>query len=134
MPASDENGTSDPYIKAWDLSGKKKQTEVIEDNCNPLYYQTLELEYEVRDIKDPESYPPILMDVYDADNEIFDSTDDFLGRAQIEPEDLGKMINDKWVGESLVIQSEFERDKAKEIPSVPKWHNLYFQEGEQPCG
>ena len=50
------------------------------------------MEYEVRDINDPYSYPPILMDVYDHDNDLFDQTDDFLGRAIIEPEDLGESL------------------------------------------
>jgi hypothetical protein len=47
----------------------------------------LELDYEVDDQKDLESYPPFIFDVYDEDKGITDSTDDFLGRAIIEPED-----------------------------------------------
>ena len=76
----------------WDTSGKRRKTSIVEDNCNPLFYQTIEMEYEVRDINDPYSYPPILMDVYDHDNDLFDQTDDFLGRAIIEPEDLGESL------------------------------------------
>ena len=103
------------------MSGKKNgvRTQTIEDNCNPQFYQTLEMEYEVRDIKDPESYPPFLFDVYDEDNDFMDTTDDFLGRCQIEPEVCQ-------AGGSLVLQSEFEKDKSKEIPMTPQWHKFYF--------
>ena len=59
---------------------------MIEDNTNPLYYEVLELEYEVRDINDLESYPPFIFDVYDQDEELLDSSDDYLARAIIEPE------------------------------------------------
>jgi hypothetical protein len=38
LPAADSNGTSDPFVKVWDMSDETKQTEVIEDNTNPLYY------------------------------------------------------------------------------------------------
>ena len=85
------------------------------------------MEYEVRDIKDPDSYPPFLFDVYDEDNDFLDNTDDFLGRCQIEPELCQ-------AGGSLVLQSDFEKDKSKEIPMTPQWHKFYFQEGEKPCG
>jgi hypothetical protein len=67
--------------------GKPTRTLTIEDNNNPLYYEVLELDYEVRDINDLESYPPFIMDVFDEDQELLDSTDDFLARAIIEPED-----------------------------------------------
>lgn len=52
----------------------------------------LELDYEVRDIKDLESYPPFIFDLYDVDIDLFDSTDDYLGRAIIEPEDCGDSL------------------------------------------
>ena len=103
---------------------KKKQTVVIEDNLNPLFYQTIEMSYEVRDINDPYSYPPFILDVWDEDQDLFDSTDDFLGRAIIEPEDLG---------EALVIQGKnFGNSSAggeshkNEIPVRPKWHPIHF--------
>ena len=67
LPAADSNGTSDPFVKVWDMSTEQKKTEVIEDNNNPLYYQTLELEYEVKDPNELGSYPPFILDVYDQD-------------------------------------------------------------------
>jgi len=87
LPAADSNGTSDPFVKVWDMSEKQKKTQIIEDNNNPLYYEVLELEYEVRDVNDLESYPPFIFDVYDHDDDLMDSSDDYLARAIIEPED-----------------------------------------------
>ena len=83
----------------------------------------MELDYEVRDINDPYSYPPFILDLWDEDKELFDRTDDFLGRAMIEPEDC-----------NLTLQKEFENDRSKEIPSEPRWHPIKFQEGEPACG
>lgn len=67
LPAADDNGASDSYVVVWDKSGKVKRTKTIEDNMNPLFYETLELEYEVRDIDDVKSYPPFILDVWDED-------------------------------------------------------------------
>ena len=55
LPAADSNGTSDPFIKVWDMSEGQKKTQTIDDSTNPLYYEVLELDYEVRDINDLES-------------------------------------------------------------------------------
>jgi hypothetical protein len=72
----------------WYLSGKDKKTRVINDNVNQLFFQVVELEYEIRDeMDDLYSYPPFIIDVFDHDDELFDSTPDYLGRAIIEPED-----------------------------------------------
>lgn len=67
LPAADDNGASDSYVVVWDKSGKVKRTKTIDDNMNPLFYETLELEYEVRDIEDVKSYPPFILDVWDED-------------------------------------------------------------------
>ncbi len=38
LPAADDDGSSDPFVKLWDLSGKDKRTRVIYDNVNPLFF------------------------------------------------------------------------------------------------
>ncbi len=43
MPAADSDGQSDPFIKIWDMTTDEKKTKVIEDNNNPLFFETLEL-------------------------------------------------------------------------------------------
>ena len=49
LPAADSAGTSDPFIRVWDTNPKPKKTSVVEDNNNPLFYETIELDYEVDD-------------------------------------------------------------------------------------
>jgi Ca2+-dependent lipid-binding protein len=83
LPAADEDGSSDPYIQVWDFSEKKKKTQVVQDNNNPLFYECIELDLEVTDQKNLDTYPPFLLDIYDHDDDFFDKTDDFLGRAII---------------------------------------------------
>ena len=46
LPSADSDGQSDPYIIVWDTEDKVLQTKVIEDNLNPLFYETIELNYE----------------------------------------------------------------------------------------
>jgi len=50
------------------------------------------LDYEVADEKDLESYPPFIFDIFDHDADLFDSTDDFLCRAIVEPEDCSILL------------------------------------------
>ena len=38
-------------------------------------------------MNDLESYPPFIFDVFDYDDDLMDSSDDYLARAIIEPED-----------------------------------------------
>lgn len=57
------------------------------------------MEYEVRDMNDLESYPPFIFDIFDFDDDLLDSSDDYLARAIIEPEDC-----------VIVKQSAFEDD------------------------
>lgn len=84
LPAADSNGTSDPYLKIWDMSENEKQTKVIDDNTNPLFFEVVELEYEVRKMNDLSGYPPFIIDLYDRDYGLLE-TDDYLGRAVIQP-------------------------------------------------
>ena len=44
--AADADGQSDPFIKIWDTTEFEKKTKVIEDNNNPLFYETLEMTIE----------------------------------------------------------------------------------------
>lgn len=81
------------------------------------------MEYEVRDINDLESYPPFIFDVFDQDVDLLDSSDDYLARAIIEPENC-----------AISLQSQFENDKSLEIPETPRWHPMRFAEGEPMSG
>jgi hypothetical protein len=76
LPAADSDGQSDPFIKIWDTTKEEKKTKVIEDNNNPLFYETLELRVEADNIKD---MAPFVMDIYDKDS----MGSDFISRAVI---------------------------------------------------
>lgn len=54
-------------------------TTFIEDNCNPIFFASLEIYY---DFLSPEDAPPIVLNIWDKDEGIMES-DDFLGRAVI---------------------------------------------------
>jgi hypothetical protein len=90
----------------------------------------LELDYEVRDINDLESYPPFIFDVYDYDDDLFDSSNDYLARAIIEPEDCAIVLEKdfKTCTEHGQDRCNYCRDERalKEIPLTPRWHPLKF--------
>jgi len=117
------------------MSDRKKQTQIIDDSTNPLFYKVIDMEYEVRDETDVYSYPPFIMDLYDHDDDLFDSTPDYLARAIIEPEDCGDALT------LLTIECQEHGNKGckqcyreKEIPFEPKWFPLRFAEGEPVSG
>lgn len=128
LPAADKSGTSDPYIVCWDTVPEEKRTKTVEDNNNPLFYETIELDYEVDDQKDLESYPPFIFDCYDTDAGITDSTDDFLGRAIIEPEDCAIITQNMLEEYEKIGKSELD------VPVEPRWHPFFFGPGEPKCG
>ena len=66
------------------------------------------------DFSDIESAPPIIFNVMDHDDALFDSTDDFLGRAVIYLQDASTNL-------------EFGDDESRynEVPK-PKWHDIKF--------
>lgn len=111
LPAADSDGNSDPYICVWDTGKKIQQTKYIEDNVNPLFYETLELVYEANKI---DELPPFIFDVYDKDFNPLDE-DDFICRAIIP------------VSEAAVA---FEKD---EVPR-PQWHKCRMKQGAPECG
>ncbi len=65
IPAADSDGQSDPFIKLWDTTNEEKKTKTIEDNNNPLFYETLELTMESP--PDVDQMAPFIFDVYDSD-------------------------------------------------------------------
>lgn len=107
LPAADADGQSDPFIKVWDTSKEEKQTQIIYDNLNPMFYECLELSYEVNSVKE---MPPFLLDVYDKDQ--FGS--DFIARCVIP-------INEAAYSEDDTVER-------------PKWHQCRLKPGAPACG
>ena len=92
MPAADEDGASDPLVVAYstiDEDAKNKdrmkanvvESDVVENNCDPMFYQLLELKIDY--VKD-EPLPPFIFDIYDIDKKIIGSdTRDYMGRCVV---------------------------------------------------
>lgn len=53
---------------------------MIEDSLNPIYFETLEMLYDLADI---ETAPPIVMNIWDRDSGLIKESYDFLGRCTI---------------------------------------------------
>lgn len=121
IPSADSDGSSDSYISVWNPEGEQYRTRTIEDSLNPIYFETIEMLYDMADL---ETAPPIIFNIWDHDADLFDSSDDFLGRSVIYLKDASTNL-------------EFGDDEAQcnEIPK-PKWHDIRigFDESTPPCG
>ena len=88
LPAADEDGTSDPMIQIWDTADKPehiKRTKCVEDTCDPMFYECIELNIEGDSL---DSLPPFIFDVYDVDEKLIGADEyDFMGRCLIETKD-----------------------------------------------
>lgn len=107
MPAADSDGQSDPYIKVWDTTKDIKKTRIIMDNCNPMFFETIELLIETNEVKD---MPPFVFDIYDHDT-----------------------LGDDFICRSLIPLSEAAFSEGDEIPK-PKWHHCRLKANAPTCG
>jgi len=88
LPSADSDGGCDPYARIFNPMGTDQRTRVIQQNLNPLFYDTKELVFECNAVEDA---PPITITLWDRDTEIFDfDGDDFLGRVVIDVAKLDK--------------------------------------------
>lgn len=153
LPAADEDGSSDPMVVVYNTvdedSNKermKKQvckTDCIEDNCDPMFYQLLELKI---DYTTGEPLPPFIFDVYDVDKNVVKSDSrDFLGRCVVDISDVAK----KYVCEKKSTEEtdqggdtarknpneiHYEQDSVDLKPAIPKWHPIRYAPGSPECG
>jgi C2 domain len=106
LPSVDDDGLADPFVELWspdnDPSGKKQRTPTVEDNCNPMYFKTLDslIKYETF-----ESAPPIILNIWDEDNDLLSKNNEFIGRATI-----------------FMRDAVYSQDDT--IPTLPKWHPI----------
>ncbi len=98
----------------WDCSKEGKKTRVIDDNLNPLFYETLELDIEA---ESADLLPPFILDVWDKD---FGSEGDFLARCMIPIQDSAHVFDKK--------------KKTTEKPPRPQWHGCKLSPGSPDCG
>ena len=70
-----------------------KETQMIENNCDPMFYEVMELNI---DFVKGEDLPPFIFDVYDIDATLIGEADrDYIGRAVINLEESShKHINE----------------------------------------
>ncbi len=113
LPAADDNGSSDPYIHLWSPDKAKAITPWVEDNCNPIFFSSLEIYYDFITIQDA---PPLILNIWDKDEDLLDSTDDFLGRA-------------------VIYLKDANISEGDDIPT-PKWHKVVmgFSDTEPSMG
>jgi len=85
---------------------------VINDNINPIFFESLELYYDFDNIQNA---PPVILNIWDHDDAILDG-DDFLGR-------------------SVVYLGDASLSNDDSIPE-PKWHDIKVgqSESEPACG
>jgi hypothetical protein len=100
-----------------DKKDKKERyrTQAVQDNINPIFYQTIDISY---NLQDRDSLSPIIMDVFDSDagealGGLMDGDDDFLARAIIHLKDA-----------SVADFRKQNDDKYLNTPPKPKWHKL----------
>mmetsp|Transcript_108930 Transcript_108930/g.150663 ORF Transcript_108930/g.150663 Transcript_108930/m.150663 type:complete len:285 (+) Transcript_108930:1299-2153(+) len=91
IPSADEDGSCDPFISIWNPDGKDIKTKSITDSLNPIIYEVLEVYYDYDDIKNS---PPIILNIWDFDDELIGSSKDYLGRAVIYLKDCKYSTND----------------------------------------
>ena len=53
IPAADDDGSSDPFVRIWNMNkdGKKIETDVIDDNLNPIFMTTKDFVYDFSETK-----------------------------------------------------------------------------------
>lgn len=76
----------------WNPDNKEIKTRVIEDSLNPIYFETLELLYDMADI---ENSPPIVLDLWDRDDQLIGERTDFIGRCTVLLNDASTNLNSK---------------------------------------
>lgn len=128
IPSADSDGSSDSYITVWNPEGGGKNKEhymtpVIEDSLNPIYLHTIEMLYDMADL---ETAPPIVFNIWDRDEDILDSTDDYLGRAVIYLNEASSNLSEHGSEDDIYVNN---------IPK-PKWHDIRvgFDETQPACG
>lgn len=125
IPAADDDGLTDCYIKIWNQYGKDKRTKTIDNSVNPTFYQTIDVGFDFEDRFS--NAAPLILNLWDANQRIagVGSKDVYLGSAIIPFADASTNLKpEDFIGEV----SQIRNLKATEIPAVPvpKWHNIVY--------
>lgn len=79
------------------------------------------------DMADMENAPPIVLNIWDTDEDWTDNSDDYLGRAVIYLDQASSNLNTDLVGDEDALNNS--------IPK-PKWEKIRmgFDDSQPPCG
>ena len=114
IPSADSDGGSDAFISLWNPDNKSElKTRVIEDSLNPIYFETLEMLYDMSDI---DNCAPIVMNIWDKDdNLIMSDSYDFLGRATVFLTDASTNLKSDSIDNA--------KANGNMVPK-PEWHDI----------
>lgn len=125
LPSADEDGSSDTFVEAWspygeDAQESKLQTAVIHDNNNPIFFEALQMTYDLENLKNA---PPVILNIWDTDYGSA-SKDNYIGRAVIR------------LNEAASNLSEDNKGMDCEAVPRPKWHpiRIGFDENSPTAG
>jgi len=133
IPSADKDGVSDCFIEVWNPDNEKKRTVVVEDTLNPIYYETIDISYDMPKQEKNQSHedwvkswPPIILNLFDQD---LDGVD-YLGRSVIY---LSK-ASTNFKLEPLADDPELK--KTNNLIPPPKWQDIRigFDESAPPTG
>ena len=96
------------------------KTHTIENNCDPMFYELVELKI---DYTKGEDLPPFILDVYDVDKKMVGSDDyDYLGRCVVTLDQCAH----KYISE--------DTDSVDLRPEIPKWHPIRYSTDSPKSG
>jgi len=116
LPPADDNGLADPYVKIWDQKLKVTATKIVYKSLNPVFYSVKDFSMDVLissgNSEDPEkifeNFPPILLDIWDVDKDLMQTTKDYLCRAHIHLNEGSARMLDK--EHNVTYESEYIRE------------------------
>ncbi len=98
-------------MDVFDFKNPKNRTNVVWDNNNPIFFETLKID-EIECYTGIDDLPPFVLDIYDKDNIV---KDDFLGRAVINVKDSA-------------VTEDYEK------LATPRWHPIRMSPSNTPQG
>ena len=124
------------------MEGQVTETQCVENNLDPMFYELIELNI---DFNKGEDLPPFVFDVYDVDKALIGKDDrDYLGRAIVDLKDIAHshiIENDDEEREETIIDSngierqiKYIKDRVDLKPEVHKWHPIKYSAGGASSG
>ena len=96
------------------------QSSTVEQNCDPMFYELIELKI---DYTKGEDLPPFILDIYDVDKKMIGADElDYIGRCVVNLEDSAH----KFITE--------DTDTVDLRPEIPKWHPLRYSADSPKAG